>query len=438
MKLQAKAILQNIKTMNKKKKLCLGIGALVVLAAGIGFFMKGNNGAAGGMGGAPGMGGAGGMGGMRMEAATIVRAAVPEKGDISVFSSLNGTVEAAEMICIYAKAGGDVHAVNIKAGDMVEAGDILFEIDTAQVDSAKNQMESAEVSMNEAKNNLTRMTILYQGGDLSDQEYEGYQNKARTTQLQYESAKLNYERQVEYSSVTAPISGRIESCDIEVYDRIQNNTQMCVIAGEGNKTLTFYVTQRMLNHLNVGDELQIIRNSKEYKGWITEISNMVDSSTGLFKIKGALENTDEIAIGSSVKLILETDRAQNAMMVPVNAVYYSGGDGFVYLYQDGIAKMTPVEVGLYDDEHAQILSGITENDMVVGTWSSNLYEGAKLRLPGESGNTEGSGRKPEGKEFAGKEEKTDQGDRPTGDKESRSAENNSGEEKKNSGRQKQQ
>ena len=45
--------------------------------------------------------------------------------------------------------------------------------------------------------------------------------------------------------------------------------------------------------------------------------------------------------------------------------------------------MAQVEVGLEDEEHAQILSGLSADDMVVSTWSSNLYEGAKIRLRDE-------------------------------------------------------
>jgi RND family efflux transporter MFP subunit len=171
---------------------------------------------------------------------------------------------------------------------------------------------------------------------------------------------------------------------VEVYDRVNQNNQLCVIAGTGENRITFYVTQRMMNNLREGDELEVVKNGTTYKGWITEISTMVDSTTGLFKVKAALEETDEIAVGSTVKINLVTDRSENVMLVPVNAIYYSGGDGFVYLYEDGVAKMTPVEVGLYDDDNAEIISGITADDMVVSTWSSNLYEGAKIRLLGDT------------------------------------------------------
>lgn len=106
-----------------------------------------------------------------------------------------------------------------------------------------------------------------------------------------------------------------------------------------------------------------------------------------------MESSDEIAIGSTVKITLVTERAENVMLVPVDAIYYSGGKGYVYLYEDGKAKMASVEVGLYDSENAQILSGIKADDMVVSTWSSNLYEGADIRLKSdaEAADTAGDG-----------------------------------------------
>jgi multidrug efflux pump subunit AcrA (membrane-fusion protein) len=218
-------------SMNKKVVIA-GIGAVVILAAGAGFFLKSNN-KGGGQGG-PG----GGMGGMQQDSnVTIVKAANPTTGDVYVTSGLAGTVEAADLVYVYAKAGGDVTAVNVKAGDTVEQGQVLLEINTEQVESAKNSLDSAEVSYNQAQSNLNRMKILYDGGDLSEQEYEQYQNNLKSAQLQYENAKINYQKQVDYSTITAPISGRIESCDVEVYDRVNQNNQLCVIAGTGESRM---------------------------------------------------------------------------------------------------------------------------------------------------------------------------------------------------------
>lgn len=359
--------------MEKKRVIIFGIGAAVIVAVGAGFFLNSKKGGAGGQGGGPG-------GGARESSTTIVKAAVPTTGDLSLTTGLTGTVEAADVVHVYAKASGDVTTVHVKAGDMVAQGQVLCEIDTEQVESAKNSMDSAQVQLSEAQSNLNRMQILYSGGDLSDQEYEQYTNSLKSAQLSYESAKLNYEKQVEYSTITAPIAGRVESCDVEVYDRISQSEQLCVISGEGDSRITFYVTQRMMRNLNVGDDLTVTKNGTSYKGWITEISSMVDEDTGLFKVKAELENTDELAIGSTVRINLITDRTENAMLIPVDAIYYSEGDAYVYLYEDGVARMTGIEVGLYDSDYAEVLSGLDADDLVVSTWSSNLYEGANIRL----------------------------------------------------------
>ncbi len=240
--------------MDKKKKIMAGAGAAVIILAGAAFFLTGK-GAKGGQGGPGGMGGPDGM--MQESTVTVVNAANPTTGDVSVTSSLTGTVEAADVVYVYAKAGGDVTAVNVKAGDMVSQGQVLMEINTEQVESARNNMDSAQVNLSQAQSNLSRMQILYDSGDLSDQEYEQYQNSLKSAQLQYESAKLQYDKQVEYSTITAPIAGRVESVDVDVYDRVNQSAQLCVIAGEGQNSITFYATQRMVQNLKTGDELEI-------------------------------------------------------------------------------------------------------------------------------------------------------------------------------------
>lgn len=369
--------------MERRKKIIAGAGAVIILAAGAAFFLGGKNTNAGGMGGPGGVGGAGVPGGMQQEAAsTVVKAANPTVGDLNLSTSLTGTVEAADVVYVYAKASGDVTSVLVKAGDTVEQGDVLVEIDTEQVESAKNAMESASVNLSEARSTLSRMQLLYNSGDLSEQEYEQYSNAVKSAQLQYESAKLSYDRQVEYSTITAPIAGKVESCSADVYDRVSQSDQLCVISGEGDSKITFYVTQRMMRNLQTGDALEIIKNGSSYEGTISEISSMVDESTGLFEVKAEAQETDEIAVGSTVKINLVTEKARNAMLVPVDAIYYSNSDAYVYLYEDGKAVMAKVEVGLYDSDYAEILSGLSMDDMVVSTWSSNLYEGASVRLAG--------------------------------------------------------
>ena len=111
---------------------------------------------------------------------------------------------------------------------------------------------------------------------------------------------------------------------------------------------------------------------------------MVDDATGLFKIEAQLADADDAATGSTVKLTVTTGKAENVMTIPVDAVYYSGGKAYVYLYEDGKAKKASIEVGINDDDYVEVTDGLSADDLVVSTWSNNLYEGADIQLAGSS------------------------------------------------------
>ena len=360
--------------------LCTAAGVVVVAAAAGVIVMKGNSSGGGTQGG---MGGPGGMDMQQETQTTVVRAEEPETGSIYLTTELTGTVEPDDVVHVYAKASGDITAVNVKAGDTVTKGQVLFTIDTEQVANEKNSVDSAQVNLQEAQSDLARMQILYDGGDLSEQEYEQYTNAVKTAQLQYNSAKTSYDQQVSYSSVTAPISGKVESCSAEVYDRASTNGELCVISGEGEKKVTFYVTQRMLENLAVGDSLTVEKSGNAYNAVIDEVNTMVDDSTGMFKVEAQLADTDNnAATGSTVKLTVTTGKAENVMTIPVDAVYYSGGKADVYFYEDVKAKKASIEVGINDDDYVEVTGGLSADDLVVSTWSNNLYEGADIQLSG--------------------------------------------------------
>ncbi len=329
-----------------------------------------------------GAGGPKGAGSAGEVAYAMVNVEKPHYGDVSVTSAITGTVDAEDTVSLYAKASGDVKAVNVKAGDAVKAGDVLIEIDTGAVDSAKIAMDQAEISYEQQKNNMARYEILYQGGDITPQEYEQYSNSLKNAQLQYESAKLNYDKALENSMVAAPIDGKIEKISVELHDHVNMNSDLLVVTGEGSRRITFYVSERIMNNIAVGDEIDIEKGTTKCRARITEVSSMVDSASGMFKCKAELTDDITISLGSSVKIYLVSDRAENTLLVPVDAIYYSGGNAYLYTVVDGKAVMTSVTVGIYDDEVAQILDGLSQDADVVSTWSNNLYEGANVRVMG--------------------------------------------------------
>lgn len=309
-----------------------------------------------------------------------VRVEAPQAGTITLYTDLTGTVEPSDVVDVINKGSGEVLEVYVSQGDMVEKDQALYKIDNKSLESAKITMDTARVSLNDAQTNLNRMKVLYESGDISAQSYESVVNSVELARLQYESAKLNYDIQEENTVVLAPIGGLLESFDVEVHDMMSAGAAAAVISGEGSKSISFYVSERVQKGLALGDPIDVEKNGSDYMGYVTEIGSMVDSSTGLFKIKASLDEADALATGTKVKLFVTSDKAENVMTVPVDCVDYSSGNAYVYTYDAGAAHQIFFEDGLIDSEKVEVKSGLSYDDQVIVSWSKELYDGAPVNL----------------------------------------------------------
>ena len=98
-------------------------------------------------------------------------------------------------------------------------------------------------------------------------------------------------------------------------------------------------------------------------------------------MKASVTEAKSLATGTSVKLYVTSQKAENVLTVPVDSVYYEGGEPFIYVYsQDGTLKKNPVEVGLADSQYIQVIDGISSDDLVITTWTSELYDGSRVEL----------------------------------------------------------
>ncbi len=323
-----------------------------------------------------------------IEAAPLPNVTVenPLKRDIVLESGLIGTIEPSDILYVTPKVAGEIQQVLVSAGDVVKQGQALCKIDNKkQIDNAKIQMDSAAVALQNAQSNLNRMQVLFASGDISAQSFEQVQVQARSAQLQYQAAKLGYDTQVEYSTVTAPIGGKLESVNMELHSMVSQSSQLCVITGEGVKKVSFSVPERIKVNLELGSRIRLQKQGTEYEAEITKMADMISPQTGLFEVEASIEEGDGLAPGSTVKLFVVSDYTRDAITIPVDAVYYDGGDAYAYTCEGSTVHKVQVETGIFDEERIEILSGITMQDKVIVTWSSELYEGSQVNaMTGEN------------------------------------------------------
>ncbi len=306
------------------------------------------------------------------------------QGSIANNISLMGTIEPSDTYAVMPKVAGEVLECYVENGQFVHKGDPIVKLDNQkQIDAAKYTLEQANVSATTARDALSRMTPLYEAGDISAQDYESTKAQADAAEAQAASAKLNYDTQVEYATVTAPADGTIENKNITINAMVSQQSQLCILTGSGAKTLQFNVTEDVMENLELGETVTVEKNGGTYEGTVTEIGHVVNAQTGLFPVKAELSAAETLADGSSAKLTVVNEHAENVSLLPLDCLYYSNGNPYVYVYEDGLVHKKDLTLGIQNEESAQILSGINAGDQVVQSWTNELYDGASVNIASE-------------------------------------------------------
>ena len=262
----------------------------------------------------------------------------------------------------------------------------------ASISTAKNSncliVEQADIARDQKSDyqNYTRATIGNGGLASLAQAQAGVvqaeagvvQSKAGITQAQaaVDAAKL----QLDYANVTAPVSGIITSKGVTKNNMTSTGSVAYTIMSDGSKFVVFYVSEDIMRELQVGQSITVEKNNEELEAVITENPQVADANTGLFMVKARVNGNEDLVSGIKVKLNMTTKHADNVMTLPIDAVYHESEKSFVYTYVNGRANKVYVETGLYDDEKIEIISGLTTDDQVITTWSSQLRNGSEVKV----------------------------------------------------------
>lgn len=324
------------------------------------------------------------------------------EGSIEQTTALMGTVQPSDTYYITPKVAGELVEIYVQNGQSVEEGAPIAKIDNQkQIDAAKSQMEAANASVQAASQQaataqdaVNRMTPLYESGDISVQSYNQTANSAKAAASQVDaakaqaaSAKLNYETQVEFATVTAPAAGVVQNQNMTLHGMVSQSSQLCVITGTGAKVVKFNVTEDVLQNLTMGQTVTVEKNGTSYSGTITKLTKLVDPQSGLFPVEATLSGAGALSDGSSTKLSLVAAKADHALLVPVDAVYYSGGNPYVYTYENGLVKRVFITIGISDDQYYEVTDGLDGTEQIVNSWTDDIYDGAEVRIVDENGQT---------------------------------------------------
>jgi len=282
--------------------------------------------------------------------------------------------------------GNMVTAIYVKNGQFVSKGAIIATTDTREklreVEKAEHELERSRVEL------MDKLISLGYGNDMKNVPEDVL--KRAEVMSGYYTAKFALQSArtaLEECNLRAPFSGRIVNMEGRTYQR---NDKLCTLVDDSQFEVEFKILEAELPNVKTGQKVKVspfINGQNVYEGIITQINPMVDEK-GLIRITAKVDNTSgntDIIDGMNVKVIVE-EQVRQAFVVPKDAVVERDGYHVVFMYKDGQAVWTYVDV-IHSNIGSFAITGcqkketeIHEGDVVITSGNLNLADGSDVKL----------------------------------------------------------
>jgi multidrug efflux system membrane fusion protein len=337
--------------------------------------------------------------------ALIVKAVKATAKPMPVLIEAVGTVEPEHSVQVRAQVSGVLQSVLFKEGDLVKAGQLLFQIDPRTFEAALRQaeaqlardmaqLENAKVQQERLEPLLKREFITRQEFDVAVTSSKSLEAVVAADRALLEQARI----QLEFSRIHAPISGRTGALAIKPGNLVPTaggGVPLVTINSTNPILVTFSIPERQL------EEIRRYQNEKDMRieilpdrtgpavseGKLVFIDNTVTQQTGTVVLKTRVPNKDEFLWPGqfiNVRIVLKIE--PDAVVVPEIAVQPGQDGSFVYMIDDESRVLVrAVKVSRQIGGEVVIASGVRAGDQVITEIPQALQEGARVRLAGTEG-----------------------------------------------------
>ncbi|WP_342362143.1 efflux RND transporter periplasmic adaptor subunit [Terrarubrum flagellatum] len=326
----------------------------------------------------------------------MIKVGKAERKTMPVRFETIGTVQAMATVNIRSRVDSQIMAVEFADGAAVQAGDVLFRLDARTVDAQIKQAEGnllrskATLDLNEQ--DMKRKEQLAKAESTSQALLDTARANVATARAQIkadEAALESLKVQRTFFDIAAPITGRIGVATLKVGSLTKQSESGQVLAMINQISpiyVAFPVPQRLLPDLReavaagtakVAAIPQGITKSAE--GKIALLDNSVDATTGTIIARAVFENADELLWpGSLANIRIDLRTIPNSITVPREAVMNGQQGNFVYVVDNGVARMKPVVIDRMVDQSTVISSGLDGTETVVTDGQMQLANGARV------------------------------------------------------------
>ena len=310
-----------------------------------------------------------------------------------------GSVEPSSSVAIRAQVTGVLTDVTFKEGDDVREGQLLFSLDRRPLEAALEQGEAAlRRDTAQAENAVAmarRAEELANRGIATKEQVDTAESNAHALEATLAADRASIENarvQLQYASITSPISGRTGALQVHPGNLVRANdtTSLVVINQITPIFVSFAVPESQLSMMTqylakggVHVEAEPPSDAEApSQGHITFVDNAVDPTTGTIRVKGSFLNSDRrLWPGQFVNVVMTLATDPSAIVVPSVAVQGGQQGSYVFVVkEDKTVEVRPVQVGRATGDNMIITKGLAAGETVVTDGQIRLVAGSSVSI----------------------------------------------------------
>ena len=281
-----------------------------------------------------------------------------------------GTIRPVHETTIGAKLLARVVEVNLKAGQVVKAGDVLVRLDDTDLRARRRQAEAvlnaAEAARVQAEADANRSANLLKSKAVSRQENEraGTALKSADAELSRAKESINeIQATLDWATIRSPIKGIVIDKKVDVGDMVTPGQMLATLFDPKRMQLVASVRESLAHRLKVGQpiEVQIENFNKQCTGTISEIVPEAESSSRAFQVKVTGPCPEGVYSGMFGRILIPLDEEQ-VLVIPRQAVQSVGQLDLVNVATHGAVSRRAVRLGRTIGEDVEVLSGLREGE----------------------------------------------------------------------------
>ncbi len=329
--------------------------------------------------------------------------------DTELQNTYPATIKGVQDVEIRPKIAGFITKINVKEGQTVRKGQVLFVIDNVTYEAAARQAK-ASVNAATAQLNTSKLTYenskkLFENKVIGDFELQSAQNayeSAKAALAQAEASYASAKQNLDFCYVTSPADGVVGELPYKVGALVSSSSPQPLTTVSDNKTMQVYfsLTEKELMTMTHSDggldaaikdfpalKLQLADGSLYgTAGRVAAVSGVIDASTGTVQVRADFDNPGQkLRSGASGSIIVPTT-TQGAIVIPQSAVMQVQDKYFVYIVgKDNKVKYSPVTINPNNDGKTYIItSGLKTGDIIVVYGVTSLTDGTEIKQLSEA------------------------------------------------------